>query len=114
MNDLISKLKSPLFDGINPVDMKAMLHCIGYRISAFSKGDIIGFEGENLKHIGIILSGSVDMVKEDLWGNRLNIHLTRTCDNGVEETFATENSIFQALYRLYIHTTAFCHCRKIS
>ena len=70
MNDVINKLKSPLFDGIQPADMKPMLHCIGYHISRFSKGEIIAFESENLKHIGIVLSGSVDMVKEDLWGNK--------------------------------------------
>ena len=70
MNDVIYNLKSPLFDGIKPADMKPMFRCIGYRIRNFSKGEIIAFEGENLKHIGIVLSGSVDMVKEDLWGNK--------------------------------------------
>ena len=70
MDDLITQLKSPLFDGIQPSDMKPMLHCIGYRVGQYSKGGIIAFEGENLKHIGIILSGRVDMVKEDLWGNK--------------------------------------------
>lgn len=70
MDDVIFNLRSPLFDGIQSSDMKPMLHCIGYRLSHFSKGEIIAFEGENLKHIGIVLSGSVDMVKEDLWGNK--------------------------------------------
>ncbi len=70
MLDLINKVNSPLFAGIKPEDRKPMLHCIGYRVSNFSKGEIVAFEGENLKHIGIVLSGSVDMVKEDLWGNK--------------------------------------------
>ena len=70
MKDIIHEVNSPLFDGIKPEDRKPMLRCIGYRISSFSKGEIIAFEGENLKHIGIVLSGRVDMVKEDLWGNK--------------------------------------------
>ena len=66
----IPKVNSPLFEGIQPEDMDAMLGCIGYHISTFKKGDIVAFEAENIKHIGILLSGSVDMIKEDLWGNK--------------------------------------------
>lgn len=87
MDDWILQLKSPLFDGIKPSDRKPMLHCIGYHVGTYSKGEIIAFEGENLKHIGIVLSGSVDMVKEDLWGNRTM--LLRMKKNEVfGETFA--------------------------
>ena len=70
MDILLSNLNAPLFAGIKNEDMGAMLHCIGYHISSFSKGEIIAFEGDHLKHIGIVLSGRVDMVKEDLWGNK--------------------------------------------
>ena len=87
MDNVICNLKSPLFDGIQPSDMKSMLHCIGYRIRNFSKGEIIAFEGENLKHIGIVLSGSVDMVKEDLWGNKTMLVRMRQ-DALFGETFA--------------------------
>ena len=70
MDILLSNLNAPLFAGIKREDMGAMLHCIGYHISSFSRGEIIAFEGDHLKHIGIVLSGRVDMVKEDLWGNK--------------------------------------------
>lgn len=73
MSDLISEIHSPLFAGIKPEDRNPMLHCIGYHVSTYSKGEIVVFEGENLKHIGILLSGSVDMVKEDLWGNKTTL-----------------------------------------
>ena len=90
MDDLIIKLKSPLFDGIKPSDMKPMLHCIDYHVGNYSKGEIIAFEGENLKHIGIVLSGRVDMVKEDLWGNKTM--LLRMRQNELfGETFACGN-----------------------
>ena len=47
-----------------------MLDCIGYHIYAHEKGEIVAFAGENMKHIGIVISDAVDMIKEDLWGIR--------------------------------------------
>ena len=70
MKDILREVNSPLFDGVDPEDRKAMLGCIGYHIGTFRKGDIVAFEEENMKHIGIVLEGSVDMTKEDLWGNK--------------------------------------------
>lgn len=77
MNDILSKVDSPLFDGIRPEDRKLMLGCIGYHIGTFRKGDIVAFEAENIRHLGIVLCGAVDMVKEDLWGNRTMLVRTR-------------------------------------
>lgn len=71
MNQLINVLtKSSLFDGINPRDFKAMLSCVGYHLSSYKKGENISLEDEHISHIGIILSGAVDMIKEDVWGNK--------------------------------------------
>ncbi len=70
MKDILEEVRSALFDGIGPQERGAMLGCIGYHVGTFKKGEIVAFEGENLRHIGIVLSGSVDMVKEDLWGNK--------------------------------------------
>ncbi len=70
MNDFLQQLSTPLFEGIAPEDRQAMLGCVGYHIAQFHKGDIVALEGENVKHIGIVLSGAVDMVKEDIWGNK--------------------------------------------
>ena len=67
-----------------------MLDCITYHTATFSKGEIIAFEQENMKHIGIVLSGAVDMIKEDLWGNKTL--LVRMRKNELfGETFACGN-----------------------
>ena len=87
MKDILLKVNSPLFDGVNPEDRKSMLGCIGYHIGTFKKGDIVAFEEENIKHIGIIISGAVDMVKEDLWGNKTMLVRMRK-DELFGETFA--------------------------
>jgi CRP-like cAMP-binding protein len=87
LQELIAKVNSPLFYGIQPEDRKAMLGCIGYHIGTFKKGDIVAFEEENIKHIGILLSGAVDMIKEDLWGNKTMLVRMRK-DELFGETFA--------------------------
>lgn len=87
MKEIIREVHSPLFDGIAPEDRKAMLGCIGYHVGTFRKGDIVAFEEENIKHIGILLSGAVDMVKEDLWGSKTMLVRMRK-DELFGETFA--------------------------
>ena len=87
MKNIMRDVRSPLFYGIKPDELNAMLSCIGYHIGTFKKGDIVAFEGDNLKHIGIILSGAVDMVKEDLWGNKTMLVRMRK-DELFGETFA--------------------------
>ena len=87
MTDIINKTKSPLFNGISQTDRAAMLDCIGYHVATFQKGEIIAFEEENIKHIGIVLSGAVDMIKEDLWGNKTMLVRMRK-DELFGETFA--------------------------
>ena len=96
MHEFMSEVKSPLFDGINPEDRKAMLGCIGYHIGTFQKGDIVAFEEENIRHIGILLSGAVDMVKEDLWGNKTMLVRMRK-DEMFGETFACGEDPLHAL-----------------
>lgn len=87
MKETIKQLNSPLFDGIDPEDRMAMLSCTGYHIGSFRKGDIVAFEDDNIKHIGVVISGAVDMIKEDIWGNKTM--LVRTRKNEVfGETFA--------------------------
>ena len=87
MKNFMGEVHSPLFCGIKPDEMNAMLGCIGYHIGTFKKGDSVAFEGDHLKHIGIIMKGSVDMVKEDLWGNKTMLMRMRK-DELFGETFA--------------------------
>lgn len=70
MDSRILESPSPLFAGISPENRRSMLHCIGHRQRTCPKGEIIVFEEESVRHVGLILSGAVDMVKEDIWGGR--------------------------------------------
>ena len=87
MQDMIKSNSSALFDGIVPEDRVAVLSCIGYHVTTYRKGDVIALESEKVKQIGVILSGSVDMIKEDYWGNK-TLLLRMGKDEVFGETFA--------------------------
>ena len=62
--------KCPLFSGIAGEDLLRMLHCLGAKINSYDKKDTIMQEGGSPKTLGIILSGSAQIISEDYYGNR--------------------------------------------
>lgn len=62
--------KSPLFRDISRQNLSAMLGCLGAKVLSFQKKETILSEGEPARFIGIVLSGSVQILHEDYWGNR--------------------------------------------
>lgn len=62
--------RCPLFDSINETDLPALLSCLGVRIASHHKNQVIFQEGDPAKHIGIVLSGAVQIVRDDYNGNR--------------------------------------------
>ncbi len=59
-----------LFDGIRMEDLSAMLGCIGGHTVSVGKGNPVLREGDPATHVGIVLSGAVQMIREDYNGNR--------------------------------------------
>ncbi len=66
-------IDTALFAGINKNDIEPMLQCLSYSVSSFKKGDFIILEEDTVLNIGIILEGSIDMIKEDFWGNKTTL-----------------------------------------
>ena len=62
--------KCPLFDGIDDDDLLKMLHCLGARVENFDKKYTILAEGSAAKYIGIVLSGSAQILQFDYYGNK--------------------------------------------
>ena len=60
----------PLFSGIEEENLLRMLTCLGARISSFDKKYTVIAEGNPAKHIGIVLTGSVQIARIDYFGNR--------------------------------------------
>jgi len=62
--------KCPLFAHITEENMQKMLTCFGARIQEFDKKYTILTEGTTAKYIGILLSGSAQIIRVDYYGNR--------------------------------------------
>lgn len=62
--------KNPLFTGIDENDLENMLSCLSVNVKNFSKNEIIYMAGDKINKIGIVVDGSVHIVKEDILGNR--------------------------------------------
>lgn len=62
--------KCPLFNQIEDKNMIAMLGCLGAKVETFDKKYTIISEGNPAKYIGIVLSGSAQIIKVDYYGNR--------------------------------------------
>lgn len=62
--------KTLLFQGASPDEIKSMLNCLGAEMRTFSKGDVISQAGTPAKAMGLVLSGSVSIESDDVWGNR--------------------------------------------
>lgn len=60
----------PLFDQIEEESLMAMLGCLGAKVATFDKKYTIIAEGDPAKYIGIVLSGSAQIVQVDYYGNR--------------------------------------------
>ena len=59
-----------LFEGIRPEDRRPMLGCLGARALDVPKNSFVFREGDPANLVGIVLKGSVQMVREDYYGNR--------------------------------------------
>ena len=62
--------KCPLFYNIDDESLLRMLVCLGARVESFDKKHTVFAEGSRAKSLGIVLSGSVQMIQVDYYGNR--------------------------------------------
>lgn len=71
MKQAFEKVKqNPLFQGIGVSDFETMLACMEARLQHYQKGTIIQLSGNPVESIGLVLSGVVQVVREDLEGKQ--------------------------------------------
>ena len=68
--DFVFIKKCPLFDKINDKELHIILNSRYTNVRNFTKNQVIIAEGEETNHIGIVLSGAVQIVRNDYYGNR--------------------------------------------
>ncbi|MGE4385630.1 MAG: Crp/Fnr family transcriptional regulator [Endomicrobiaceae bacterium] len=62
--------KMPLFCNIDEKDIVSILSCLSAKEKIYNKEEYIWSEENKVSEAGIILAGSVNVIKEDYWGNR--------------------------------------------
>ena len=59
-----------LFENVHPEDRTKMLACLGAKELEAKRGSVIFSEGDPALYVGIVLSGQVQLEREDYYGNR--------------------------------------------
>lgn len=101
--DLLSKVS--LFQGIEKKDIGSMLACLQASKRTFLKNETILRAGEIISHLGIILSGRGQIIREDIMGNR-NILSNLEVGDMFAEAFACAES-----QRLPFQVVAISECK---
>ncbi len=60
----------PLFRGIAQEDLPAMMGCLSAYLKSYPKGAYIHLQDDEILCVGVVLSGAVQMIREDVWGNK--------------------------------------------
>ena len=60
----------PLFADIEVTDIKSLLNCLSAKIMSYKANEMIFLAGNKSEYVGIVLSGKVQIMKEDFYGNR--------------------------------------------
>ena len=58
-----------LFKGLNEKEIEGILPCLKARVRKYRKGSIIFHAGDQISEIGLVLSGSVNIVVTFYWGS---------------------------------------------
>ena len=83
-----------IFSGIADSELETMLDCVDAKTRTYRKSRIILLAGDKPRHIGVVLEGSLHIVREDYDGNRSliaviapgDVFAEALCFAGVEES----------------------------
>lgn len=86
--------KCPLFTGIDINHLKTMLTCLGARVVRAGKGRTIFNEGDSADRIGVVLQGSVQILRDDYYGDRsILAHITQQDIFGEAYAFSDSDTL---------------------
>ncbi len=71
--------QSPLFSGINESDLDGLLSCLSSRMKSYSRDGFVLHTGDRADYVGLVLAGSVTILREDIRGNR---NILARCEPG--------------------------------
>jgi len=71
MINTVDHTKIALFEGIDEKSFKSLFQCLSVMIRSYHRQEVVLMAGSRADWIGIVLKGSVMIVKEDMFGNRM-------------------------------------------
>ncbi|MDO5544669.1 MAG: Crp/Fnr family transcriptional regulator [Eubacteriales bacterium] len=104
----------PLFMGIKPEEIVEMLSCLDGKTLKIPKGSPVFLEGDPANFVGVVLSGSVQVVRDDFYGNRSM--LTAVAPGGLfGEAFACAGleALPVSVIALQTSTVLLLDCKKV-
>ncbi len=66
----IDNRRVPLFEGIDRRDLDALLGCLKAYTRRYHPGEFILIDQDTIRHVGVVLCGTVHLLKEDHAGHR--------------------------------------------
>lgn len=84
---------TPFFQGMTEEEILSVLHCVSATVIERKKGEYIFRVGDSTENMGLVLSGAVLSVQEDLWGHRNIMHRTGVGEYFAEPFAATPGSL---------------------
>lgn len=79
--------KCPLFKGVQRDDISGILKCFEVKIKEYRKGETLFLQGDAVNFFGVVLEGSIQIIRNDYYGNR-SIVTTAMPSQLFAETFA--------------------------
>ena len=95
MKDLVIRAfeTHPMFEGISPDNCATMTNCLGCIKKTYAKDQIIPAKEVFPRQIGIVISGCVYTVQEDVWGHRNILDILSPGDSCGEVFAASMGSV---------------------
>lgn len=62
--------KTRLFSGVAEEEIESLLRCLGASFKTFRKGEYVLHQGEFVREVPLLLTGSLHIERVDFWGNR--------------------------------------------
>lgn len=106
--------KCPLFDGIEQSDLNSMIACLDGKSIDISKGNPVFLEGTSARFVGVVLAGTVQVMREDYYGNRSVMTILQP-GNLFAETFSLAglNTMPVSVIAVKDSTVLLLDCRRI-
>ena len=68
--NLKTLMRTSLFQGVEEIDLEAMLSCLGATERKYRKNDVILLAGTKVTSVGILIEGNAQITRDDAEGNR--------------------------------------------